>query len=214
MDKYNIVLELIEHPDKYTPEQARQILADPETRQIYNLLCKTESAFKAAEEISDETVEEEWHSFSGKHFRRRFRFPLTGNRAASIAIIALTSLAAVAIGVALTMNVAERTPNPAENSASQIAAIDVTANDTVTKKPIEGDPAAEPVIFEDETLENILKAVGSAYGIETVYRNADAAGLHLYYKFDPSLPLTEIVEQLNTFEQINIRIDGNTLIID
>lgn len=214
MDRYYIVLELIEHPDKYTPDEVRQILADPEAREIYNLLCKTESAFKATEEISDDAVAEEWHSFSGKHFRRRFHFPLSGNRAASIAIIALTSLAAVAIGVALTMKVAERTPDPAEYSSSQIAAIDVTSNDTVTKKQIEGDPAAEPVLFEDETLANILKAVGATYGTEVNYRNADAAGLHLYYKFDPSLPLTEIVEQLNTFEQINIRIDGNTLIID
>lgn len=46
------------------------------------------------------------------------------------------------------------------------------------------------------------------------YRTSEAAGLHLYYKLDPTLPLSEIVEQLNTFEQLNIRLDGETIIVD
>lgn len=40
MDKYDIVLDLIEHPAEYTPEKIEEMLSDPETREIYNLLCK------------------------------------------------------------------------------------------------------------------------------------------------------------------------------
>ncbi|MFA4087158.1 MAG: DUF4974 domain-containing protein, partial [Paramuribaculum intestinale] len=71
-----------------------------------------------------------------------------------------------------------------------------------------------PVMFENEPLEKIMKEVAGAYGVDVRFDNREAALLHLYYKFDPSLPLTEIVEQLNTFEQINIKHNGNILTID
>jgi len=71
-----------------------------------------------------------------------------------------------------------------------------------------------PVMFENEPLENIMKEVAAAYGIEVKFNNRQAAMLHLYYKFDPTLSLNEIVEQLNTFEQIDIRRSGDILIID
>lgn len=71
-----------------------------------------------------------------------------------------------------------------------------------------------PVMFEDEPLEAIMNTVARAYGVEVRFNNDKAASLHLYYKLDPSLPLDEVVSQLNTFEQINIRRNGNTLTID
>ena len=53
MDKYGIVLDLIEHPDKYTPQQIEILLSDSETRAIYNLLCKTQSSLKSYENDVD-----------------------------------------------------------------------------------------------------------------------------------------------------------------
>ena len=49
--KYDVVLDIIEHPENYTPEQLTEILSDSETREIYNLLCKTDSAIEAGREI-------------------------------------------------------------------------------------------------------------------------------------------------------------------
>ena len=71
-----------------------------------------------------------------------------------------------------------------------------------------------PVMFENEPLEIIMKEVAKTYGIEVKFNDVNVASLHLYYKFDPSQTLNEVIEQLNTFEQINIRRNGNTLIID
>ena len=69
-------------------------------------------------------------------------------------------------------------------------------------------------MFEDESLESIMKEITGAYGIEVRFTNKEVASLHLYYKLDPSLPLNEVIEQLNTFEQIDIRQNGNILTID
>ena len=69
-------------------------------------------------------------------------------------------------------------------------------------------------MFEDEPLETIMKEVAATYEVEVMLNNKETASLHLYYRLDPSQPINEVVEQLNTFERINIRQDGNTLIID
>ena len=88
------------------------------------------------------------------------------------------------------------------------------STDTVTAKNDTVKVSLTPIMFEDEPLEKIMKEVANAYGVEVKFYNKDAASLHLYYEFDPSLQLNEVVEQLNTFEQINIKKNGNTLTID
>ena len=71
-----------------------------------------------------------------------------------------------------------------------------------------------PVMFENEPLEKIMNEVAKTYRVEVKFKDENVASLHLYYKLDPSLTLNDVIEQLNTFEQINIRRNGNTLIID
>ena len=65
MDKYNIVLDLIEHPERYTDERINEFLSDPETKEIYDLLCKTETAIKMQ---ATPDVDAEWRKFSRRNF--------------------------------------------------------------------------------------------------------------------------------------------------
>ena len=67
MDKYDLVLDIIEHSENYTSEQLAELLAEPETREIYNLLCKTDSAIEAYRTID---VDAEWEDFAQKRGRR------------------------------------------------------------------------------------------------------------------------------------------------
>ena len=212
MDKYELLLDIVEHPEKYTSEQLAEIMSEPETREIYNLLCKTDSAIGANEEID---VDAEWENFSEKHaFRpRRSKFWF-GSRAASIAAIICTSIVAVAAGIAVTVAVIDHKPEPIAESMPTAPSTVTVSTATVTAKNNTVKVSLTPIMFEDEPLEKIMKQVAVVYGVEVKFSNADAASLHLYYKFDPSLPLHEVVEQLNTFEQINIKQNGNTLTID
>lgn len=212
MDKYELVLDIVEHPEKYTSEQLAEIMSDFEIREIYNLLCKTDSAIEANKEVD---VDAEWEDFSEKHSvctRRTFFW--FGSRAASFAAIVGTSIVAVAAGIAVTVAVIDHKPEPiAENVVVAPSAVAVST-DTLTTKNDTVMVSLIPIMFENESLEKIMKEVADAYGVEVKFNNKEAALLHLYYKFDPSLPLTKVVEQLNTFEQINIKQNGNILTID
>lgn len=215
MDKYGIVLDLIEHPDKYTPQQIEILLSDSETRSIYNLLCKTQSSLKSYE--NDVDVDDEWQSFEREHIKPRLRFLWHGSRAAIISALILTSVAAIAIGTVIGVSLestkreysgldkedTSQTAAPAVRSGSYLAA----NTDTLQSVPA-------PILFEDETLEAILDTIAALHNLDVKFKTADVARLHLFYKFDSEIPLDETIEQLNSFGQINIKIAGNTLIVD
>ena len=212
MDKYDLVLDIIEHPDKYSSEQLAEIMSEPETREIYNLLCKTESAIKDSEEPD---VSSEWEKFSDSRLVRSRRvFSWFGNRAASIAAIVGSSIVAVAAGIAVTVSVIDHKSEPfAENTAVAPSAVAIST-DTIATKCDTVNVNMTPVMFENEPLEKIMNVVAKTYRVEVKFKDENVASLHLYYKLDPSLTLNDVIEQLNTFEQINIRRNGNTLIID
>lgn len=52
------------------------------------------------------------------------------------------------------------------------------------------------------------------YQIEIKFNNKNAATLRLYYNLDTSLTLSDVLEQLNTLEQIRINRNGDILSID
>lgn len=220
MDKYELVLDIIEHPEKYTSEQLTEILSEPQTREIYNLLVKTRSA---VDTYAAPDVDAEWMRFSSEHGERRTHrgfFLWTGSRAASIAAIICVSAVAVAAGIAVTFAVSEhRAATVAEtaNVKTEAIALAPAAEVTAAKGAEKVDTIVAdmtPVMFENEPLETIMKKIADAYGVEVKFNNKEAAVLHLFYKFDPALPLGEVIEQLNTFEQINITRNGDTLNID
>lgn len=212
MDKYNLVLDIVEHPEKYTSEQLAEIMSDSDTREIYNLLCKADSAIESKKDID---VDIEWNDFLEKHStqsrRTFFRF---GSRAASIATIICTSIVAVAAGVALTVAIIDHNPEPIAEKVTITPSVVAVSTDTLTAMSDTVNISPTPIMFENESLEKIMQEVAEAYDVEVKFNNNDAALLHLYYKFNPALPLNEVVEQLNTFEQINIKHSGNTLTID
>lgn len=217
MDKYNTVLDLIEHPGNYSAGQIEEILSDREARDIYNLLCKTRSACTGADDNIADDVDMQWRSFEKKHFKKRRHLIPVSSRAASIAAIAFTSLAAVALGVAVTVGTFEREDNREETQGAAQSPVSEVAKapaDTVITNHEAVFSGDVPVLFEDKSLGDILDYITVQYGASVVYSTPDAEALHLYYRLDPAMPLDKVVESLNTFEQINIRMEGNTLIVD
>lgn len=215
MDKYELVLDIIEHPDNYTSEQLQEIMSDPEMREIYILLCKIDSAVEAgaATEID---VDSEWNSFSKiSNLRCRRPFFRFGSRAASISAIIFTSVVAVAAGIAVTMKVLHRGAHPAatEEMETHIPILASTA-DTIKPPADTVKSVLTPVMFEDVPLETIMEKVAVVYDVKVKFNTPEVASLHLYYRLDPTLSLDKVVSQLNTFQQINIRQNGNILNID
>lgn len=215
MDKYetkcDLVLDIIDHPDRYTSEQLKNVLSDPETAEIYNLLCKIDSAIEIDNTVD---IDAEWNAFAGEHILRPSRRSLwPGSWVASIVAIIGISVAAVASGIIFTVVVTGGREDLKEELAETTAIDTVSActlaakSDTVLMEP-------SPVIFENTPLETVMEKIGVEYSVEVRFNTKETACLHLYYKLDPTLSIDEVIAQLNTFEQINIKRNGNLLIIE
>lgn len=67
MKKTEQLLEMLEHPERYSESQWQEILADDECRQLYSLMAKTKGAFAADNadaEVTDEKIDAEWQRLS------------------------------------------------------------------------------------------------------------------------------------------------------
>ena len=124
-------------------------------------------------------------------------------------------MAALAVGIAVTISVVDikTEVNQVEKPLAD-AKKTASFSDKVTMSPEDRATEVYPVIFEDTSLEEILKAVSKHYDVSVEFKSQESAGIHLFYKLDTRQPLDDIIEQLNTFDRIDISKEGNILIVE
>lgn len=216
-DNINRLLDALERPENYSDAEVEKILADPEARELYDMLHKTADASAPVPEIN---LDEEWHRFESKQTRRKpvilrwLSFMASRNAAAVvIALVGTLAVVAATIGVTHYFNANKemaQTEQTEPQKQTDKANANVAPTDTV---PAETAPLPETIVFKGENLERILADMAGYYGV-TVKFNQDAAkSLQLYFEWDQSLPLSEVVEQLNNFEQINITLTDKALTV-
>lgn len=218
-DNIDRLLDVVENHDSLSDKELDNLLEDPETRELYRLMSKAADALCEPEEPD---IDAEWQKFAasvegptGGIYRRVIGFLSRRNVAAAI-ICVLVSLAAVAVTIGIKYSF-EHTSRQRTDAVSKLKA-EVSAgdkelvNDTAMSHPITERP--KTVVFKDETLENILSTMGEYYSVKVIFSNPAKKGLHLYFQWDPQLPLADVVEQFNSFGQINIRITDNGLTIE
>ncbi|MDE5880316.1 MAG: DUF4974 domain-containing protein, partial [Muribaculaceae bacterium] len=103
----------------------------------------------------------------------------------------------------------ESVATPAQTT-QQIERVDINPDDS-EQTPI----ITETILFDNQPLDTILTEMTKYYSCELTFLNEDVKSLRLYFKWNQAAPLEDVIEELNNFEQINIRIDDhNTLIVD
>lgn len=204
MDKLDQLLDLTEHPDRYTSAQIDRMLSDPEMRDLYETLSATSSAMHTGTRID---IDAEWENFSRRHRRAR-RSPRFRRNAAAI-IITLFTISAFATGIGFTL-LSDSSSSTASESAQPVATEltditgRVTPDDSVALLP-------EVIIFENQPLRVIIGQIAASHNLKAGFSTPAAAGLRMYLKWETSTPIEEVIETLNTFEQIDIRLVGDSI---
>ena len=70
------------------------------------------------------------------------------------------------------------------------------------------------MILKDEPFDSVISSIADFYGVSVEYKSEKPKELRMYFHWDRSLPLGEVVEQLNNFEQIKLRIADSTIIVE
>lgn len=207
MDKLDQLLDLTEHPDRYTSAQIDRMLSDPEMRDLYETLSATSSALHTGGHID---IDAEWESFSRRH--RRARRSTRFRRNVAAIIITLFTISAFATGIGLTLlsdSSSSATSESAQPVATELTDITghVTPDDSVALLP-------EVIIFENQPLRVIISQIAASHNLKAGFSTPAAAGLRMYLKWETSTPVEEVIETLNTFEQIDIRLVGDSISVN
>ena len=191
---------MIEHPERYSEDELRSLLIDDaEGRDTYKTICYLNAAMQA-------------EAKPRRHKPRRHKplLSLIQNKAAAIAI-AVCLISGLAYATV-------RIVRPAEQSQQQTE----TTSAADTQRPardmqpairvIESAPAVRT--YENASLFQIVNDLANAYDVKVTYLSDKAKELRLYYKLDTNKPMEKIIEELNSFEKINIKINGDTLEVE
>lgn len=213
MDKIDKLLDVIDHPERYSDDEIEAMLADPEAVEVCELLNKTKASLTS---IPTPDVDTEWKEFKRSHRKRSFNILnlFSRNVAASIAL-GIASLAAIAAVVSVSVNLTiDKKDKARGNETAIIAEKEATLSDSVEVSVETYAIAPETIVFDNETFETIMDCIAAYYGYRAEFTADSPKSLRLYFRWNQAQTLDEVVESLNNFEQLHITVNGKTIKID
>ena len=214
MDKFEKILDIIDHQEKYSDEEIREILQDEECRKLYQTMVEVDSALENPSPIIN--IDEEWEKFSQEHQLQEVSHPITSWRklAASIAgfvLISCIAFAAIHTYIKRSQEPTQITADIHPEVIKSDSAKQVAAKDSLTHPKPE-----KPVIhktFENVAFEQMISEIASYYDLQVKFENNEDKTLRLYYEWNSHSSIENIVKELNQFENVNIELQQNELIV-
>ena len=224
MDKFEKILDIIDHQEKYSDEEIREILQDEECRKLYQTMMEVDSALETPSPIIN--VDEEWEKFSQEHQLQEEATQNTAQEAASHPITSWRKLAASIIGFVLISGIAfaaihtyikrsQETTQVTADTHQETMKSDsvklVAEKDSLTQ-PKPEKPAIHKT-FENVAFEKMISEIASYYDLQVKFENSEDKTLRLYYEWNSHSSIENIVKELNQFENVNIELQQNELIV-
>lgn len=215
MDKSELLLRMLEHPEQYSDEQLLELLADEECRELYEAMRLSADAFEvedAKAKISAGLKDEEWQKFSMTH-------DTDSNGRAVRRHFSLSKIAALFIGVLMLSGIAYAAYRMAHRAGETL------------QKPVQEQPMADspqqvlieepadsikqaPVVFENAELQTMLNEMATYYNYKVSFRTEAAKHIRLYFTWDKASKIEDVVAMFNKFERIHINIENQTLVVE
>lgn len=151
--------------------------------------------------ITDEEVERQWQRFKAGHPDLASQPSIWTTRAKAVA--ASISLAVViAVGAILV-------PSLTEKQTVETDTIKPTTTEIQTVEEKE-----QQFVFHDVTLADALEEISDFYRANIVVHNEESMRLRLYIQMDKALELEDAIAFLNNLEKVNLRQEGDCIIVE
>ncbi len=206
MDNLDKLLEAIEHPDRFSDSELHELLSDPETRQLYELLCASRAESFMNNSTTDEAeIDRQWQLFKSKRRRKSFFAWISNRKIVAVVAVLIASCSIIVVGVSLSnrfLGNAEKEPSE-QTAAAQIPE-DVA--------PMQTQPLNDTVIvFEDEKLDKILSVVAPYYNVKVDIQSPSSKEVRLFLKWESTTSIDELIEHLNSSDRINLSLKQDVI---
>lgn len=232
--KWDMLLNLLEHPEKYSETQKDELLGDEEVNELYQQLVETRQSLdfaKSKEKMKMPSIDAEWEkqkeekqqkeemSQNAETQQTAKLLPLWSPMrkvAAVAAVLVVSGITFAAIHLVTRSHQASDNDNT-ELVASQKDSIQQVAapqKSNIEEKTDSASLAQLPLVYENAELQNILTPIAGHFHLQVTYQNESARHIRLFLQLEKNMSLDDIIELLNHFEKVNIRHEGQTLIVE
>ena len=206
------LLDMQEHPENYSEEQLRQILADDEMASLMEQLAQTKRAFIRRDmKEEDIPVDEEWERFSEElsvKSEKKKEWRIMKIAAAFIGVLIISGITYAVI------NVVSHSEQHTQEVEETVAAVDASLPMQNASPSVAPNDTAQAIVFDNVTLDEILPQIAAYYNKDVEFRNSDARQLRFYFVWRKHEPLDTLLRRLNRFESMSVELKDNKIIVE
>lgn len=232
--KWDILLNLLEHPEKYSETQKDELLGDKEVNELYQQLIETRQSLDFAmskEKMKMPSIDAEWEKLKEEK-QQKEEMSQNAETQQTAKLFSLWSpmrkvaaVAAVLVVSGITfaaIHLVTRSHQPSDNSNTELVAsqkdsiqqVSAPQKSNIEEKTDSASLAQLPLVYENAELQNILTPIAGHFHLQVTYQNESARHIRLFLQLEKNMSLDAIIELLNHFEKVNIRHEGQTLIVE
>ena len=237
--KWDLLLDLLEHPEKYSETQKDELLGDEEVDELYQQLVETRQSLdfaKSKEEMKMPSIDAEWEKLKDEMKLKEKQqkeemsqnaeiqqtaksFPLWSPMrkvAAVAAVLVVSGITFAAIHLVTRSHQASDKHNTelVASRKDSIQQVSAPQKSNIEEKTDSASLALLPLVYENAELQNILTPIAEHFHLQVTYQNESARHIRLFLQLEKNMSLDDIIELMNHFEKVNIRHEGQTLIVE
>lgn len=232
--KWDMLLDLLEHPEKYSETQKDELLGDEEVNELYQQLVETRQSLdfaKSKEKMKMPSIDAEWEKLKEEK-QQKEEMSQNAETQQTAKLFSLWSpmrkvaaVAAVLVVSGITfaaIHLVTRSHQTSDNSNTELVAsqkdsiqqVSAPQKSNIEEKTDSASLAQFPLVYENAELQNILTPIAGHFHLQVTYQNESARHIRLFLQLEKNMSLDDIIELLNHFEKVNIRHEGQTLIVE
>lgn len=243
--KWDMLLELLEHPEKYSETQKDELLGDEEVNELYQQLVETRQSLdfaKSKEKMKMPSIDAEWEKLKDemklkeKQLKEEKQqkeemsqnaetqqtaklFPLWSPMRKVAAVAAVLVVSGITFAA---IHLVTRSHQPSDKNNTELVTshkdsiqqVSAPQKSNIEEKADSASLAQLPLVYENAELQNILTPIAGHFHLQVTYQNESARHIRLFLQLEKNMSLDDIIKLMNHFEKVNIRHEGQTLIVE
>ena len=243
--KWDMLLDLLEHPEKYSETQKDELLGNEEVNELYQQLIETRQSLdfaKSKEKMKMPSIDAEWEklkyemklkekqqkddmkqkeemSQNAETQQTAKSFPLWSPMRKVAAVAAVLVVSGITFAA---IHLVTRSHQPSDKNNTELVAshkdsiqqVSAPQKSNIEEKTDSASLAQLPLVYENAELQNILTPIAEHFHLQVTYQNESARHIRLFLQLEKNMSLDDIIELMNHFEKVNIRHEGQTLIVE
>ena len=243
--KWDLLLDLLEHPEKYSETQKDELLGDEEVDELYQQLIETRQSLdfaKSKEKMKMPSIDAEWEklkyemklkekqqkddmkqkeemSQNAETQQTAKSFPLWSPMRKVAAVAAVLVVSGITFAA---IHLVTRSHQPSDKNNTELVTshkdsiqqVSAPQKSNIEEKTDSASLAQLPLVYENAELQNILTPIAGHFHLQVTYQNESARHIRLFLQLEKNMSLDDIIELMNHFEKVNIRHEGQTLIVE